>query len=876
MYSDKLKKFISKDRWGNSLTYEFDVPPMEDAIPPAFQPGPKGTDTVPAWLTPGENVVNAEASRKFQPMIDKMNEYGRQVQQSQGGPIPTYESDGDKIEGKPAGKDISMKTVTDKKVYETPEGYKMSEQRITVGDNTHGYGHVPSIYEGMIYEPRDVKRMVYEGTVPPPDMRFNTRSEADHYAKLNSQNLLNFRDDAAYAYPMYNNTGGVVIDDALLDALMKVESGGDVNAESEAGAIGPYQIMDATAQQPGYGVTPIALADRTDPTKAREFARQYLQGIARKHPEFNRDQVLQAYHSGAGNVLKSIGGVEDLGPRGQAYAGKVNNAMKKADSGWSFPSFISTASASTLDNENKEVPEESSWLDSVKKKFDETFPSIANDPTIQKARIKTERKEAKEDATIAKKGTLFLDGLDDAEEELNEFKKEVKKKGFNVTQLDVDKLKDLTKKRDDLKLIYDEKAKKLEEVNKPTDFEKAAKEKIDTILGTKVAKDVVEATSIVGDDPSGGTEVAEMAKQDENTLMNKGLALGKEALSTVGGWFESMFKEMFSGPELARMAVIYAGSRAMGYSHGGSLNYSMKNYLTRVDSALAQRKKDGASKRFIDNYESGSIQKWIESGDMNDLKSRGTKSPIKMSGKGYLRGYGQVTLFDNKDGVQLAQVGGKYIEVSKLPIEQWDDKTHGDVAVSNRFNDIEKNFLSDLNEGLDKDDDEFVPRELTGARVNKIYRDILRRNGVSLNEAPQTEIAMQEAIKDYYTAIKQWKKDGKPEKGKPQSVEAFINRKIFTPLTGVPQAAIAGASVSNLNKLSNMIRDDMDNKNPQSTKYREEFKDSWQAVLDAYRKLPKEEQDKYVRQGADTEGHTAFTLFFQDKGIDGIEAILKG
>ena len=46
---------------------------------------PKGTDTVPAWLTPGENVVNAEASRLpgNQEKIDKMNEEGRKIQRVQ-------------------------------------------------------------------------------------------------------------------------------------------------------------------------------------------------------------------------------------------------------------------------------------------------------------------------------------------------------------------------------------------------------------------------------------------------------------------------------------------------------------------------------------------------------------------------------------------------------------------------------------------------------------------------------------------------------------------------------------------------------------------------------------------------------------------------
>jgi len=57
----------------------------------------KGTDTELAMLTPGENVVNAEASRMYQPIIDKMNDHGRYMQAAQGGPVPTYASDGVKV-----------------------------------------------------------------------------------------------------------------------------------------------------------------------------------------------------------------------------------------------------------------------------------------------------------------------------------------------------------------------------------------------------------------------------------------------------------------------------------------------------------------------------------------------------------------------------------------------------------------------------------------------------------------------------------------------------------------------------------------------------------------------------------------------------------
>lgn len=49
---------------------------------------PMGTDTVPAWLTPGEFIMNAEATRMFGPIIEQMNNAGRVQQMAQGGTIP--------------------------------------------------------------------------------------------------------------------------------------------------------------------------------------------------------------------------------------------------------------------------------------------------------------------------------------------------------------------------------------------------------------------------------------------------------------------------------------------------------------------------------------------------------------------------------------------------------------------------------------------------------------------------------------------------------------------------------------------------------------------------------------------------------------------
>ena len=113
-----LKKKVIKDRHGNQMAFEFDIP--ESNVPPVNQVpqysaeggdidnhpgGPKGSDTVPAWLTPGEFVVNKEATDLFGDTIKQMNEVGRQIQDQKGSQedglkqVPTYAAEGQPIPG---------------------------------------------------------------------------------------------------------------------------------------------------------------------------------------------------------------------------------------------------------------------------------------------------------------------------------------------------------------------------------------------------------------------------------------------------------------------------------------------------------------------------------------------------------------------------------------------------------------------------------------------------------------------------------------------------------------------------------------------------------------------------------------------------------
>ena len=100
--------------------------------------------------------------------------------------------------------------------------------------------------------------------------------------------------------------------DQLLPALRQQESGGDPNALSPKGAAGAFQIMPATAANPGYGVTPLQNWDGQDPRTAppeeqQRFARDYLQAMASLHGG-DTSLALASYNAGPGAVQK-YGGV---------------------------------------------------------------------------------------------------------------------------------------------------------------------------------------------------------------------------------------------------------------------------------------------------------------------------------------------------------------------------------------------------------------------------------------------------------------------------------------------------------------------------------------------------------------------------------------
>ena len=116
--------------------------------------------------------------------------------------------------------------------------------------------------------------------------------------------------------------GNYIPEENLMHSIMQVESGGDPNAISPVGAVGPYQIMPGTAANPGYGVDPITMAQARDPQVSREFSSDYLHGV-QQHHGFSGDDALRVYNAGPGVVQQVNAGQRAYKPETQQYVPKV-------------------------------------------------------------------------------------------------------------------------------------------------------------------------------------------------------------------------------------------------------------------------------------------------------------------------------------------------------------------------------------------------------------------------------------------------------------------------------------------------------------------------------------------------------------------------
>ena len=111
-----------------------------------------------------------------------------------------------------------------------------------------------------------------------------------------------------------------------------------------------------------------------------------------------------------------------------------------------------------------------------------------------------------------------------------------------------------------------------------------------------VMKEVAESPEFEEeDDPSKPSEKGEQSQSEVVAAAEEAIQKDPTVVQKAQGFFQEAFSDLFDGKEMARMALMYAGSRALGYSHGGSLNWAAKQYIQRVDAKQAGIEKNAAA-----------------------------------------------------------------------------------------------------------------------------------------------------------------------------------------------------------------------------------------------------------------------------------------
>ena len=715
-----IKSITQKDRYGNMFSLEMfedqgipmlmmipDMPNGFNGADTNNHPGkPKGTDTVPAWLTPGENVVNAEASRLpgNQEKIDAMNEEGRAIQQAQGGPTPTYEADG--------------------------------------------------------------------GKIPPK------------YAQA-----------------------GSFITDSLLDRIRRVESGGDPNATSEAGAMGQYQIMPSTAAQPGYGVTPLAMDDIRDPAKSREFARQYLMGIAAENPDFTEDEVITAYHSGAGNVRKAKEGREALGPRGQAYAGKV------ADASGVGPDAFGVSRRRVATGDPNAVPpvspEKSNLFNVDQMKRAAMYPlemfGLPVDADAPGKPVPNIFDLLPDDPGMTNVNAAIVKNDTENEARLSDLINQKKANNETVTPELVQMHKDAVKKLADSKATQEkelaERAKTKEADKKKAAEAQSYVPEIGSAPPKPEDKEVTSRAAAAAAKVKAAEDIIKQNKnaasvtQSESEVTDKGrkaLAEDPTFAESITQGFKDLFSEMFEPKEIARMIVNYAGSRALGYDHGTSLNYSAKTYTKTIAAQMAQRQKDVRDKNFIEAYTKESLDKYLETGDRSDLIEKPTSSSAMnitgQSGTTFDRFTGaEVPVYklgSGKDAKLVVRSGDGFVDATSSRFEVVNPKLHDLNEIRDEFQKRLGNQVDELNKTIDKDSPKLdFSTETLANEARALYvsnRDLFRMNNKkAVKLSDEITLAQKEFLEDYKKHI-----NNPDDFDKPTSIEGYYNKRIINLKTG--------------------------------------------------------------------------------------------
>ena len=710
-YNMNLKKVTQKNADGSSISYEFDVPKMQGV--PDHPGDPKGTDTVPAWLTPGEFVVNAEATRMFEPQIEAMNDAGRAVQRQQGGTIPEYKADG-------GGVDANTRRAHDY-VPSSPNSPLMSlignllapdkpevKKDVTLLDSTsiNDTVTVPVRDDGTITDygiPADAKGNIN-------DLQYSAMSNPSEQSYTYKPGQTEDRNQNIYNFAYEGKIGLDTVPNATpFDKSIIMQAMNDAQGNSEVPMDTSVPEPITPGYVPQYGVN-------RDP-KYAETIKQY----APTGDEFSLGDVYDSFIKPKDVEQMEVTNIPDSSsPASRSYYNPRLNAtrevvpVQREDRSLLETLFGTAGSILPLGYTDKAKAEET--LATLKTQRDnaaksgnvDIVPRIDADIEQQEAIINSSNDFNQEVATASSINDT-RDLNDQIERVVYSNASEEDKKtsllGLNLTAEDVDKvLKDKSKVKD----ITDSNEKDaaassiIEVVNDKDAAEEAAKIKEEEAI--KAGLDYIENIENIksGKGPSNG----DTGDIYTDSFLDKAEGL----LSSVGSFFKDNFSTLLDDDKLKNAALLYLGSRAMGYSHAGSLNFVGKRYMGQIESKL----KTADEAALTGKYSKESISKYRDTGNPSDLVMNKAFSIV-----------GTKDMVDPKTGKTVAVTTYKDDNTGKLIHQSVDGKPIPNIGSLRtqadedaKFNNFKRTIVSNIEGELKRIPDEEARANISSAIPN--------------------------------------------------------------------------------------------------------------------------------------------------------------
>jgi len=837
----KLKSFTNKDRYGNMTSFEFyegasvdmgDVPPMMQGIPD-HPGGPKGTDTVPAWLTPGEFVMNAEATRMFEPQIEEMNNAGRAVQAQQGGTIPEYAADGGPIYAAAGGNSGFLADILKRL-----EGVKSEAYLDSAGKPTIGAGSTRGVQMGDTASDDQVDSMLAE----------DIAVVDQDYGQLVSANL-NTNQEAAVKSLLFNIGGPQFANSKARAALnagdfesFKKEAaefrkvGDEVIPGLENRRAQELALFDSPVGEDPWGINrrQVSVVPPSNTSRASR-----VNALNQASQEIKEDVITPPVE--IGNLLGNTVFQDDMGefinsPDGPVYLDDNQLQAMTRDKLPVDPGLLDAVEAQKtqvppmdgvppkgkfdtdgdgvlskeelLAARNQMIPSKDNVKGSASTPFN-LMPSgnqiaidspesliarqeqILNDMVAANAppaEIYAQQQKIDRINNIAPRQEAFSDvveaqnkiepinnQIEDLETQIerleaaglydraNALRSEVASLNAQKPQLEED-LTTATKAQDDLyrdatlpdgKIIPDVgkvTADQLEGVDTTGkgDQTEALDPAVPTIEGVPPKEFDEDEIILSKDTPVSDSDSVEVAKAiiednknlpDDNTTTGQtgeaatkaGETAPPEQVNEAESFLSGIFGDLFDADELKRMAIMYVGSRIMGGSHNGSMNFAAKQYVNRVDAKAAERKalakeerldKKALAKERRQNVFSlikegkktkDSIADYEKSGDPRDLVDKPvlTKPPTNT---------GETKIFYDKGG------RGK---VTALKMK--DD--NGNIFYVNSQGKQLNPFAFHEDESLVPNTQKYIDRELKiGKQMGDALEDLIKRDTITVDK----------------------------------------------------------------------------------------------------------------------------------------------